>query len=150
MFVQAVPRAAVPPRSPSGTIIPVHARSADWAAWWTAPTHLLFPAGPAVPQGPRRATSNRALRRARIHIQWVVVLIVPDKRIRQSFTSRLLRSSKTKGQSESALFSFLIWCTGLTLVVGQTLWAVALLRQRNIAASARRGIAEPQASMAAG
>src|SRR5579864_9627535 len=113
MFVQAVPRAAVPPRSPSGTIIPVHARSADWAAWWTAPTHLLFPAGPAVPQGPRRATSNRALRRARIHIQWVVVLIVPDKRIRQSFTSRLLRSSKTKGQSESALFSFYFGASAL-------------------------------------
>src|SRR5579864_491030 len=143
MFVQAAPRAVVPPRSPSGTIIPVHARSADWAAWWTAQTHLLFPAGPAVPQGPRRATLNRALRRARIRIQWVVVLIVPDKRIRQSFTSRLLQSSKTKGQSESALYQ-------LTLVAGQTLWATALLRQRNTAASVRRGIAEPQASMAAG
>src|SRR4051794_36838910 len=36
-----------------------------------------------------------------------------------------------------------------TWVAGQTLWAAALPRRRSIAASARRGIAEPPASTAA-
>ena len=39
---------------------------------------------------------------------------------------------------------------GPTRVAGQTLWAAALPRQRNIAAFVRQGIAAPRASTAAG